>query len=231
MHHKTACRIMLAAPLALGLLAPGKAGATDALGSFAVHGMGAQTCEILTKTAAQESSLTRAALSSWMMGYLTAFNRLQADTFDASPVTAGASLAEMVLSLCGNNQAATVEAVAFSLLRQLSPARQTKDSPILQVRAGNVATAIRKEVLIKLQTELVKLKHYDGPANGDYNDKVKAALEAFQKAQNLSPTGLPDASTIVRMLVELPAREAQATPAQPATTTPPPTQRRQPAPR
>jgi peptidoglycan hydrolase-like protein with peptidoglycan-binding domain len=198
----------------VGLGAPNQGQAADPKGNFAVYGLGVQSCEALKAAADHDATITRRALSSWVMGYLSALNRLQADTFDVSPVSVGKALSEMVLAVCTTNLSARVEAVAFAVLRQLSVARQANESPLLEVRNGNVATAIRKDVLVSVQAELIKLKLLDGTADGAYGDKSRHAVEEFQKAQKLPVTGVPDAATIVRILVELPARAAVVQPAQ-----------------
>jgi Putative peptidoglycan binding domain len=214
--------LMSALFFASSAILPAPTWGADAKGDFALHGIGAQTCEAVGKQMEIASANPRPLLTSWLLGYLSAMNRLQPDTYDVSPVQAPEVLTDMVLGICKGNGAALVEAVASAVFQQLSRARLKHDSPLLEVRAGDLATTLRRETLIAVQAALVKSKLMSSASSGEFDEPTKAALLGFQKAQQLRETSLPDPATIVRLLVELPqqASAPQPPPTGPAAPTP-----------
>jgi peptidoglycan hydrolase-like protein with peptidoglycan-binding domain len=150
----------------------------------------------------------RPILTSWIMGYLTASDRLVKDTFDETPVMAPEALTTMIIGVCTRNPDARVETVANNVFTQLAAARIPHDSPIVEARAGDRMVLIRKSTLIAMQNALVKDKLMKDPADGTFGSSTSTALLAFQKSQNLPATGLPDASTVVRLLIEMPSKVA-----------------------
>jgi hypothetical protein len=214
--------LMATALVALSAILPPPVVGADAKGSFALHGVGAQTCEVVGKQMETTSASLRPMLTSWVLGYLSAMNRLQPDTYDASPVQAADLLTEMVLGICKENGAALVETVTTAVFQQLSRARVKQDSPLVGVRAGDLTTTLRRETLIAVQAALIKSKVLSSATPGEFDEATRAALLAFQKAQQLRETGLPDPATIVRLLVELPQRAPgpQTPSAGPAPSTP-----------
>jgi peptidoglycan hydrolase-like protein with peptidoglycan-binding domain len=150
----------------------------------------------------------RPILTSWILGYLTASDRLEKDTFDETPVMAPEALTAMIIGVCQKYPDARVETVANTVFSQLSAARVMHESPIVEARAGSQFVPIRKATLIAVQATLVKNKLLKDPADGTFGSATETALKAFQKSQSLPETGLPDPATVVRLLVEMPARAA-----------------------
>lgn len=170
---------------------------------------------VASPAAASAALGLRQVLTSWMMGYITASDRLVKGTFDESPIMAPEALSGMVIGVCRQNPEARVEAAAFAVLNQLATARLLHDSPVVEARAGDRAVLIRQATLIAMQRSLVQDKLLKEPADGRFGSGTAAALLAFQKSQHLPETGLPDASTVVRLLVEMPAPVAPAAPVAP----------------
>jgi peptidoglycan hydrolase-like protein with peptidoglycan-binding domain len=150
----------------------------------------------------------RPILTSWILGYLTASDRLEKDTFDETPVMAPEALNAMIIGVCQKYPDARVETVANTVFSQLAAARVMHESPIVEARSGSQFVPIRKATLIAVQATLVKNKLMKDPADGNFGSATEAALKAFQKSQGLPETGLPDPATVVRLLVEMPARAA-----------------------
>jgi peptidoglycan hydrolase-like protein with peptidoglycan-binding domain len=148
----------------------------------------------------------RPILTSWIMGYLTASDRLVKDTFDQTPVMAPEALTTMIIGVCNRYPAARVESVANNVLNQLAAARVLHESPVVEARSGDRVVLIRQATLAAMQNNLVKARLLKEPADGTFGSATSAALMAFQKSQNLPATGLPDASTVVRLLIEMPAK-------------------------
>lgn len=150
----------------------------------------------------------RPILTSWIMGYLTASDRLVKNTFDETPVMAPEALTAMIVGVCQRNPDARVESVANNVLNQLAAARVLHDSPVVEAREGDRAVLIRKATLAAMQTTLVRDNLLKAPADGVFGKSTAAALQAFQKSQRLPETGLPDPATVVRLLIEMPAKVA-----------------------
>ena len=71
--------------------------ASDPAGNYIVRGIGARPCSDYLKAVGQSPEAVSPYLS-WMEGYLTGINRLQPETFDVSPVTSAAVVAQLVVN-------------------------------------------------------------------------------------------------------------------------------------
>jgi hypothetical protein len=180
--------------------------AADSKGHFAFRGIGGQSCRIAMDQM-QKDSKAAIALDSWLMGYLTAANREQSDTFDISPVVASGDLLNAVIALCRAHSDMPVESVFNGLLQVLSIARNRADSPIIETRSDKNTALVRTETLIAMQTKLVGYGYLKGKPYGTFGARSEMALKAFQKDQKLPETGVADGTTIVRLLIELPAKK------------------------
>jgi uncharacterized protein YneF (UPF0154 family) len=150
----------------------------------------------------------RPILTSWILGYLTASDRLVKDTFDETPVMSPEALTTMIMGVCQKYPDARVETVANTVFNQLAIAKVLRESPVVEARAGNHVVPIRKATLIAVQSTLLKNKLTKEPADGNFGSGTEAALKSFQKSQNLPETGLPDPATVVRLLIEMPTKAA-----------------------
>ena len=92
--------LMATALVALAAISPTPSVGADAKGNFALHGIGAQTCKVVGEQMETSSTSLRPMLTSWVLGYLSAMNRLQPDTYDASPVQSADALVDMVFGIC-----------------------------------------------------------------------------------------------------------------------------------
>jgi hypothetical protein len=185
--------------------------AADSKGVFAVHGVGVLSCGDVTSALLKGDVSVRASLLSWLMGYLSALNRIQPDTYDGTPVQIPDAVINMVVGMCQKDANARVETVAYSVFHALASAGLSAESPEVQVAANGQTTTLRKDTLIALEKYLIAEKLLRGDADGSFGATTQAALIDFQKKQNLPQTGLPDPATIVRALVEIPA-QAKAPP-------------------
>jgi len=180
------------------------AAAADANHDFAVHGIGAISCNQLTNAPAKSQAEVRVVLASWLLGYVTAMNRTDAVTYDATPVQDQGALVNMVSGVCKLHPKVPVEAVAFSVFQSLDKAKLATASPEIKVTVGKSSTVLRQDTLDKVEKVLVSLKYLPaGQATGAFTSSTAVALLKFQTAQKLPTTGLPDPATVVRALVEL----------------------------
>jgi hypothetical protein len=180
--------------------------AADSKGHFASMGIGGQSCKIVMDQM-QKDSKEAVITASWLLGYLTAVNREQPDTFDISPVFAPGDLLNAVAGICQTHPDMPVENVFNGLLRVLSIARNRADSPIIETRSGKNTASLRTETWIAMQSKLVSYGYLKGKPEGSFGSKSEMALKAFQKDQKLPETGVADGATIIRLLIELPGKK------------------------
>ncbi len=204
-YHRFAA-IVFATVLLVGTGGVQSARAADAKHLFAVHGVGALSCGDVTAALLKGDVAIRGTILSWLMGYVSAMNRIQPDTYDVSPVQVPEAMIDMVVGVCQRDASARVETAAYSVFHTLSSAALSTESPEVQVTTNGRTTMLRKDTLIALQKYLIAEKFLRGEADGSFGPTTQAALADFQKKQNLPQTGLPDPPTIVRALVELPAQ-------------------------
>jgi hypothetical protein len=189
---------------ALAVLATASsAEAADSKKVFAVRGIGLETCKAFV--ASMKDVQAQAVAAGWIMGYLTAANRVNPDTFDLSPIGAlnPTPLLRFLVGACAKQPDQGVERVFSEIVQFLAIARNHAGSPIVQTKSGKNAAEVRAETLIAMQTKLIELGVFKGKADGVYGPKLEASLKAFQKDQKLPETGVADAGTVVRLLIEL----------------------------
>ena len=88
--------------------------AADSQGNYAIWGAGGRSCHQFTQSSAEASTL--APFRDYLMGYLTAFNALTPDTYDA---VGGASLEKTLVWLaayCGEHKMDSFERAIGQLL-------------------------------------------------------------------------------------------------------------------
>ncbi|MGE0151569.1 MAG: peptidoglycan-binding protein [Reyranellaceae bacterium] len=210
--------IGLGLALAVAVAAGPSARASDTKGNYAVRGVGSQECQTLLQELDKDRE-GALAVASWILGYITAVNRYEPMTFDITPVNDARALTGIVLALCQKNPKARLENVLSDMLRAMARARLRADSPLVQMKSGDAVAAVRQEVLLTMQQRLNQRGLLKAKADGAYGPQTEAALKEYQKAENLPVTGVADAATVLRLLVEqapAPAAPAQPAPAQPA---------------
>lgn len=193
-------RIILAVAAIALVMGASAALAADAKGSFALRGIGAQSCQAMTKNLAATPASGN-ELMSWIAGYLSAVNRGATGTFDSSPILDPATMANMVAQICRENPKYLVETATYNLIVAMAPARLKSDSPMMRLTLGKNATLIRKDTLIAMQAALVQGHFLNKKPDGVFDVSTQNALKAFQKTQKLSETGIPDPATVLRLLV------------------------------
>ena len=195
-------RWMLVVGMALGL--GGTADAATEDGSFAIRGIGGDSCRAFLQRLQADERVPPVALS-WLLGYSTAFNRAEAGTFDASPLTDPSAILQLVVAVCEKLPDALVDTVAHDLLQSLATARVTRPSPLVETRAGENVANVRRETLMQMQQALIQLGLLSGTPDGVFGPQTATAVRVFQQQQGLETTGVADSATIFRLLVELPA--------------------------
>lgn len=212
--------IAVSATLALAAAGLPSAWAADAKGNYALRGVGSQECATLVEQLKKDPNGS-VSVASWILGYMTAINRYEPTTFDISPVTDARALTNIAIALCQKNPKARLETVLADMMRAMARARVQTESPLVEMKSGEVNANVRQEVLLAVQQRLNQRGLLKAKADGTYGPQTEAALKDFQKAEKLPVTGVADSATVLRLLVEQPpaaqppARPAQPAPAQP----------------
>jgi peptidoglycan hydrolase-like protein with peptidoglycan-binding domain len=94
----------------------------------------------------------------------------------------------------------------------------------VRITSGETTILVYEETLRRVQKQLADRKLYNSRIDGKFGDGTRRALEAFQKAENIAATGLPDQLTLFRL--SRPASGAADVP--PPAATPGPAQRPRP---
>jgi hypothetical protein len=193
-------RTLTASAAVLLLAVPAGAFAADAHGNFAVRGVGSESCKALSDSLARKDPNAGLTLESWVGGYVTALDRLQGDTFDASPIMSNGALAQMVANVCQRAPTTEVETVTFDIFRAMGPSRVRNVSTNVEAKVGTANVVLRKETLIAIQTELQRQGLSKEAPTGLFTPATEAALKSFQAAHKLPQTGVPDPGTTIAVL-------------------------------
>lgn len=185
----------------LALALPAVAHAADDDGNYALRGVGSAPCTDYTAALNGEGAAQAGVYVAWLAGYITARSRLAADTFDVLPLVSGADVAGLMNVICTQNPDATFESAADAAIRLFAPARVQRDSPLLELSYEGRTVLIRRSTFEQVQEALAAAGLYSGGIDGAYGPGSRGAIIAFQQAQGLAVTGLPDADTLVALLL------------------------------
>ena len=190
--------------LLLTCLSFGGAAAETAGGGFSLRGSGAQTCAALGEALASEHGAgTLELLAAWSAGYVTHANRTAAETFETMPVYDNRVVARLTASLCRSYPEAHVETVLASLLAALEPGAVSEPSEVITIAQGERRLSMLRGVFQAVQERLIAETLLEpGSADGQYGPKSRQALMAYQKSKGLPESGLPDAATLLQILVQ-----------------------------
>ncbi len=180
--------------------------AADKDGRFSVRGLGGSKCSDLAAAVSQKNTALIQAYSTWLGGYLTATNRLISQTFDVVPSTPATDAVGLVSVVCQANPNNLVESATYQALGAINSIRIRQDSPLVAVQEGSKSLVIRQEALITVQTELARAGLFKGAADGKASPALVQAVRAFQKAQKLPESGLPDIDVLIRLTLAPPRK-------------------------
>jgi hypothetical protein len=181
------------------LLAASPVFAADSTNRFALRGVGLTDCEHFLK-AMQERKENVLVAGGWLEGYITAVNQFTPDTFDIAPWQSTQVLLGLVTRNCERNPKAGFFQIVQSMMNFLEPTRLSAQSERVLAEAGTNKFYVYRDTMKDVQQKLIKLGFLTGSADGQFGPKTRTALEAFQKAQQIEVTGLPDQNTLFRLL-------------------------------
>jgi hypothetical protein len=178
--------------------------AADADGSFAVRGLGGQSCAVLLEAVkTPQAGQVLADLSTWSSGYVTAANRSTEGFFDVMPLQDSRDVAKVIVGICRSNPDALIETAAMRLVTLVSEIALKVPSELDTIENGEFKTVIRRSVMLAAQRQLVALGLLEAEAvDGLYGPKSRIAFTRFQVDNKLAETGVPDTVTVLRLLVE-----------------------------
>ena len=190
-------RRLLVVLMSIGLGLSGQAGskAADSKGRYAISGAGTLTCERFREAQSTDVEDYR-HFGSWMSGYFTAFNEISDDTFAIIPWQSADLIALIVHDYCGKNPESRFAHAIGSIAKTLYDQRLRESSTSLAFDDSGAERTIYKEVLLRAQSRLASAGFYSITPNGRLDDLTRAALEAYQSANELEVTGLPNQDTL-----------------------------------
>ncbi len=169
--------------------------AADSAGRFAVRNAGMGTCQqFLDEKAAKTPNIN--LYLGWIDGYISAANQLSKDTFDFIPWGNTPFLATLLENYCKKNPDTRFYIAVNKLVGAMAGKRLKTESPMVEAVNDGQKTYIYKVVLQEVQEYLKEDGFYLGAADGAYGPATRDALLAFQKANKIKETGLPDQITL-----------------------------------
>lgn len=176
--------------------------AADDAGRFAVRNAGMVTCRAFVDEKAKRSAEFNLYMG-WIDGYISAANQFTKDTYDLVPWGNTIFLATLLESHCKKNPEqlfyVAVNKLAAALLKQ----RLRTQSELIGTSYRGKKTYIYKSILREVQGYLKKEKLYSSEPDGEFGPGTAKALEAYQKANGLAVTGLPDQITLYKIFTSL----------------------------
>ncbi len=215
--------LLLTSALVAAAAAPAPVGAADSSGHFALRGVGLATCEQFLQAAGERQENILLA-GGWLEGYMTAINQLMPETFDIAPWQNTDTILALVKHNCERNREQRFFAVVTAMVEFLAENRLKQQSDRVLAEADGQRVALYAEVMKSVQQKLISKGHLQGSADGQFGAKTKAALQEFQKKENLQVTGLPDQVTLWRLLSEEAPPQSGNAPVTPAPPSTPPQQ-------
>lgn len=194
-----------AAALALSLLATSPLQARDKDGSFAVKGLGNETCGALMQAFKDKKPGVEAYIN-WLEGYITGLNDATAQTYDLAPWQSPVVLFELTARYCSQNEGHRLIQAAKAIEEVIRPFKLAQRSPVVEIKAGERTMKHYQETIRRAQDILIKQGLLTGRADGSWGPKTQQAFEAYQERSGLKKTGLPDQETLFKLFFE--ARQA-----------------------
>jgi hypothetical protein len=200
--------------LVLALAFNGSVVARDKDGSFAVKGVGNETCAALLQAFKEKKPGVEAYIN-WLEGFLTGLNDATPQTYDTAPWQSPVILFELTARYCDQNKEARLIQAAKAVEQVLRPFRLAQRSPVVEIKVGDRTMRHYQDTIRRAQELLIKAGLLTGKADGAWGPKTQQAFEAYQERSGLKKTGLPDQETLFKLFFE--ARQAALAEEPPAT--------------
>lgn len=166
----------------------------DSSNAYAIKGAGIAKCSKFIEFH-QKKSDVYLVFGGWLEGYLTATNQQQTDTFDLAPWQSTQLLLLATESLCKQKPDMQFQEAVQVLIGQLAQQRITQGGKFVTIDSY----IYQEEVVKRMKNALKSRGLYSGVGDGQYDDKLKAAVKQFQKGIKQPETGLPDQGTLYEL--------------------------------
>ena len=173
--------------------------AADRSGEFFTRGVGSQTCAAFLAEKSKNSAMYF-LFRSWVNGYLSAYNQMTSETYDIAAAMSIDDLDGSIEATCKAYPDQQFWTAAFALTRALEPHRLKAKSDGISATVGNRTVLITRDTMRAVQQALKDRGHYRGTVDGIFGPRTGAAIMAFQRAQKLAVTGVPDRATVSGLL-------------------------------
>lgn len=173
--------------------------AADRSGEFFTRGVGSQTCAAFLAEKSKNSAMYF-LFRSWVNGYLSAYNQMTSETYDIAAAMSIDAFSASLEATCKAHPDQRFWTAVFALTRALEPQRLKAKSDVIIATVGDRTVTVSRATMRAVQQALKDRGYYRGVADGLFGPRTRAAIEAFQRAQKLTVTGLPDRGTIGTLL-------------------------------
>jgi len=192
--------------IGLSALTATAAFATDAEGKFAVRGIGGQACSVWISISESPDVVTRRegimAFQSWISGYLSASNRLQADTYDVVPFLDMVNILAITMNECKVAPNELAENTVARVVGAFNETRVVAESPVLMVPDAGAEKPYRQETIKLAQQKLADLGFLAGAPDGVLGPASSDALSLYQSERGLPVSGELNVDTVFQLLLE-----------------------------
>lgn len=192
-------RASLTAGLLVALVVGGGARHADAAaeGVYALRGAGQLSCsQYLQAYEAQDRVLYMTV--GWIEGYVTALNEVRDGVFEHLSWQTPELVLDLLRNHCVGNPNDILANAMRLFVRATAATRLSEPSELVEVPVPEgEPIEIYRATLRRAQEMLAELGHYSSTVDGAYGPGTAAALRAFQEAQGLPETGLPDQRTLL----------------------------------
>lgn len=191
---------------ALSLLVATAAFGSDADGKFAVRGIGGQACSVWTSIAESTDEAARRdgilAFQAWIAGYLTATNRLKAETYDAVPFLDMINVLAITMNECKTAPDELAENTVARVVGAFDTVKVTAESPVVMVPDAGVEKPYRQATIKLAQQKLVDLGYLTADPDGVLGPASTEALTLYQSENGLTSNGELSVDTMFKLLLQ-----------------------------
>jgi hypothetical protein len=173
--------------------------AADDASKFAMKGAGFLPCQIYVTERGKRSEIYY-MIGGWVEGYVSAYNRLTADTYDVLSFESLELLLAVMDKHCEANPNDRLHAVFSAMIARIAADRIRAESPRVEIAEDGRRTQLYREAIRRVQGELARLGLYRGEIDGTFSDQTRSAIIAFQSDLGFATTGFPDQTTLWRLL-------------------------------
>jgi peptidoglycan hydrolase-like protein with peptidoglycan-binding domain len=174
--------------------------AADESGNLRIKGFGAKSCEAFVTSVEEEASQI-VVYRAWTNGYLTGVNAEADGVYDVVGDLTLDSVMRLALNVCrGNPDTPFIQALGGVAGAVRPLALDQKPQRSVTAEADGSSVSVAEQTLVFVQRRLREGGYYNGALDGLYGPNTRKAIETFQRDTGIATSGLPDQSTLLRLL-------------------------------